>query len=147
MIRTSDLPSTTHLCLALLLCVLFCSAPSASELVYTPKNPSFGGNPLNGTYLLNLAQLQNSIKDPNAGSDDLSALDEFNDRLQRSLLNRLTNTISNNFVDENGNLVPGTTETTDFIIQIADNGSGTLTVTTVDKITGDSTSFIVGGML
>ena len=32
------------------------AAVQATELVYTPVNPSFGGNPLNGTWLLNNAQ-------------------------------------------------------------------------------------------
>ena len=36
----------------------------ATELVYTPVNPSFGGNPLNGTWLLNNAQAQNDYDDP-----------------------------------------------------------------------------------
>ena len=139
-------PANTVL-IALITSLMLNLSAQASELIYTPKNPSFGGNPLNGTYLLNLAQVQNSIKDPATQNDELTAIDEFNDRLQRSLLNRLTNTLSNNFVDESGNLVPGTTETSDFIIEITDNGSGTLTVTTTDKITGDATSFIVGSVL
>ena len=33
----------------------------ATELVYTPINPSFGGNPLNGQFLLNEAQAQNNF--------------------------------------------------------------------------------------
>ncbi|PBO82878.1 MAG: hypothetical protein COB95_00920, partial [Nitrosopumilales archaeon] len=41
--------------------------------------------------------------------DELSPLEEFNDRLQRALLNRLTNTLSQTFVDEEGNLIPGQT--------------------------------------
>jgi hypothetical protein len=36
----------------------------ATELVYTPVNPAFGGNPLNGTWLLNNAQAQNDYDDP-----------------------------------------------------------------------------------
>ena len=40
------------------------AAVQATELVYTPVNPSFGGNPLNGTWLLNNAQAQNDHDDP-----------------------------------------------------------------------------------
>ncbi len=36
----------------------------ATELVYTPVNPAFGGNLLNGTWLLNNAQAQNDYDDP-----------------------------------------------------------------------------------
>lgn len=43
----------------------------ASQLVYTPVNPSFGGNPLNGTYLLNKAQAENSHQPPMPNVGDL----------------------------------------------------------------------------
>lgn len=33
-------------------------AASAADLVYTPVNPSFGGNPQNGSYLLSIAGAQ-----------------------------------------------------------------------------------------
>lgn len=119
----------------------------SSELVYTPVNPSFGGSPLNGNFLLNSAQSQNTHKDPALEEEEESALEDFNNRLQRSLLNRLTSSLSSSFVDENGNLVPGEVETNDFTVSIVDEGNGTLSVTTTDKITGDSTTFIVNSIL
>ena len=33
----------------------------ATELVYEPINPSFGGNPLNGSFLLSKANSQNAL--------------------------------------------------------------------------------------
>ena len=116
----------------------------ASTLVYTPVNPSFGGNPMNGSVLLNSAQTQNTIKDPSLeDEDEQTALEEFNDRLQRSLLSRLTNTIASSFVDDDGSLIPGQTVTEDFVIDITDQGDGTVRVTTTDRITGDATTFVV----
>jgi curli production assembly/transport component CsgF len=52
----------------------FCA--SASQLTYTPVNPTFGGNPLNGSYLLSTAQSQGfGAKSGNQGpSVDLSGL-------------------------------------------------------------------------
>jgi curli production assembly/transport component CsgF len=49
---------------------------AASQLTYTPVNPTFGGNPLNGSYLLSTAQGQgNGTKSGNQGpSVDLSGL-------------------------------------------------------------------------
>ena len=47
-----------------LLIAACCGQAQATELVYTPVNPSFGGNPLNGTWLLNNAQAQNDHDDP-----------------------------------------------------------------------------------
>jgi curli production assembly/transport component CsgF len=42
----------------------------ASEQVYHPVNPTFGGNPLNGGFLLSTAQAQgNGVKSGNQGPD------------------------------------------------------------------------------
>ena len=115
----------------------------ASTLVYTPTNPSFGGNPLNGTVLLNSANAQNTFTDPALEDEEESALDNFNERLQRSLLSRLTSSIAGNFVSDDGSLIPGQTVTEDFIIDVVDEGDGSIRVTTTDRNTGDSTTFIV----
>ncbi|MBL4794706.1 MAG: curli assembly protein CsgF [Pseudomonadales bacterium] len=128
----------------LVICVIGLSSVSvATEMVYMPYNPSFGGSPLNGSILLNAAQAQNDKKDPALMKSEESALDEFNDRLQRALLNRLTNTLAGSFVDDDGNLIPGETETFDFLISIVDSGDGMLTVTTTDKVSGSATTFMV----
>jgi curli production assembly/transport component CsgF len=51
------------------------SAPAfASELVYHPVNPTFGGNPLNGSFLLSTAQAQGEGTKSGAQSPDLSGL-------------------------------------------------------------------------
>jgi curli production assembly/transport component CsgF len=47
----------------------------ASELVYHPVNPTFGGNPLNGTFLLSTAQAQGEGTKSGQQSPDLSGLD------------------------------------------------------------------------
>lgn len=101
---------------------------------------------MNGSVLLNKAQAQNSIKEPQVAEEEVSALQDFNNRLQRSLLNRLTSTLSNSFVDQDGALIPGKTETSDFIIEIVDQGDGSVSVTTTDRITGDGTTFTVQSM-
>ena len=115
----------------------------ASSLVYTPVNPSFGGSPLNGSILLNSATAQNTIKDPDLGETEETALDEFNTRLQRSLLSRLTSSIAGNFISDDGSLIPGQTITDDFVIDVVDEGDGSIRVTTTDRNTGDATTFIV----
>lgn len=127
---------------ALLLTVV--SPVSATEIVYVPVNPSFGGNPLNGQMLLNNAQSQNEFDDKGknpGGPNQQSALDQFNAALQRAILNRLTSAITGSIVGANGEIIPGTIETTDFIIVIVDLGGGLMQITTTDKVTGDSTSF------
>jgi curli production assembly/transport component CsgF len=46
----------------------------ASEMVYHPVNPTFGGNPLNGSFLLSTAQAQGEGTKSGAQSPDLSSL-------------------------------------------------------------------------
>jgi len=124
-------------------------ATHATDLVYRPLNPAFGGDPLNGSILLNNAQAQNNKKDAEAaqagaGAAQRTALQQFADTLQRSILSRIAASVSGGLFDAAGQLVPGTVDTNDFSITIADLGGGALQITTTDKATGQSTSFLVG---
>lgn len=126
--------------------LLLSAAAQATEIVYTPINPSFGGNPLNGTVLMNSANAQNEYTDPKLEQTlsrltDRSQLDLFNQRLQALILDRIASSISGSLFDASGNLVPGQIETSTFIISIVDIGGGLLLITTTDKVTGASTSF------
>ena len=117
----------------------------ATELVYTPVNPSFGGSPLNGQTLLNSAQATNKHKDPNATSlSQKTTLEQFNEMLERSVLSQLASAATSNVMGQGGKLTPGTVETGNFRIVITDLGGGVLQITTIDKLTGASTSFQVG---
>ena len=112
----------------------------ASELIYEPVNPNFGGNPLNGTYLLSNAQSQDDHKDPDSLADlyeQPSALDRFSDSLETRLLNQLLTDVGNG---NSGELV-----TDDFIVQIVDN-DGVLTVLITDRSTGDTSEIVVSGL-
>lgn len=120
----------------------------ATEMVYTPVNPNFGGSPLNGQWLLNSAQITNKHKDPEASERDSffqqrSPFEDFNDQLERSVLSRLASAASSQFVDNSGKFIPGTFETGNFTVNVVDMGSGALTITTTDRITGASTTFRV----
>jgi curli production assembly/transport component CsgF len=112
----------------------------ASELVYEPVNPNFGGNPLNGTFLISNAQSQNTHKDPDSLSslyEPPSALDRFADSLETRLLNQLLTDVGNG---NSGELI-----TDDFIVQIVDT-DGVLTVLITDRSTGDTSEVVVSGL-
>jgi curli production assembly/transport component CsgF len=120
----------------------------ATGLIYEPVNPTFGGNPLNGTFLLDTANAQNKYKDPSvpnmsSGSQQLSTLDQFNAQLQQAILSRVASSITNSIVGPNGQLQPGTISTGNFTINIQPAGNGNLQITTTDNTTGASTTFIV----
>ncbi|SEG47308.1 curli assembly protein CsgF [Marinobacterium lutimaris] len=116
------------------------STATASELVYKPVNPNFGGDPLNGNYLLNNAQSQDDHEDPSAQGSSLnqtSALDRFTSSLESRLLSNLLN-----------DLEDGTSshlETSDFIVDILSE-DGTITVLITDKTTYQVSEIEVSGL-
>jgi len=120
--------------------LLLSSAVTATELVYTPVNPSFGGSPLNGAWLLGSAQAQNDTKDPDAidrsSLTGTSALDRFTSQLESRLLSDLLNKMD----DPNG----GSLVTDDFIVNVV-NLDGNLTVEITDRLTGEISEIIVNG--
>lgn len=118
------------------------SSAYASELVYTPINPSFGGNALNSNHLFNIANGQNDHDDPD-GSSRLSKteLEEFNDRIQRLVLSQVASAVARPIVGSGGELVPGTVTTEDFVITVEDLGGDSLRITTLEKLTGEETIF------
>ncbi|MEZ8020485.1 curli assembly protein CsgF [Vibrio splendidus] len=125
---------------ATLLALLVISAVNASELVYTPVNPSFGGNALNSSHLFNHANAINDFEDPNARDifdEQESALDRLASSLESRLISQLLADVGN------GNT--GQLETDDFFLNIVDD-SGTLLVQIVDKATGESTEISVSGL-
>ena len=126
--------------------LLCCAAAQASELVYTPVNPSFGGSPFNGAPLLNSAQATNKHQDPHAvGATsffDLSPLQQFHQNLERSILNQLSSSATTGII-VGGRIVPGSVETGNFRIVITDVGGGLLQISTTDKTSGANTSFQV----
>ncbi|MBB5212438.1 curli assembly protein CsgF [Microbulbifer hydrolyticus] len=120
--------------------VLVGTSAFATELVYEPRNPNFGGNPLNGNYLISNAQSQDDHKDPDRPEDlykQPSALDRFTDSLETRLLNQLLTDVGNG---NSGELI-----TDDFIVQIVDN-DGVLTVLVTDRATGDTSEIVVSGL-
>lgn len=103
---------------------------SATELIYQPVNPSFGGNPYNGTHLLNIANAINQYEpDDELG---LTAADRLQTTLQSRLLNNLLDDVSSGQSDG------GQLETDDFILNVVDDGNGGLTLNIYDKVTGES---------
>ncbi len=114
---------------------------SATELVYTPVNPSFGGNPLNGAYLLGNAQSQDDNKNPDAlprSATTTSALSRFTSQLESRLLSQLLTDVS----DGKGG---GSLTTNDFIVNIVDL-DGMLTVQITDRLTGEMSEIIINGI-
>jgi curli production assembly/transport component CsgF len=91
--------------MSLLLAICFLSSAQAGTLVYAPTNPTFGGNPLNGSYLFNNAQVQNqytqSATSAATGSAALTPGQIFAQQLTSQLYSSLANKITQAIFGEN----------------------------------------------
>jgi curli production assembly/transport component CsgF len=77
--------------IALIIITTLSFSAAATEIIYTPINPSFGGNPLNANMLLSKAQAQNKHKAPVI---EKGYAEQFQDSLERTYLNRMVREIT-----------------------------------------------------
>ncbi|WP_333607993.1 curli assembly protein CsgF [Arsukibacterium sp.] len=122
-----------------LILALSCSRVAATELVYTPINPSFGGNPLNGNFLLQKAQSQNA-NTPERPT--LSFVDKFREALERNIINSLTRRIAD------GDLVEGVYNTGEYLIEVTLAPDGSVIVNITNLNNGEVTIItipVIGG--
>ncbi len=113
---------------------------TAGELIYEPLNPSFGGDPFMGSYLLGKAQSQDTNSDPNARSiEPLSSTERLIQSLESRLISQLISDVGAGEIGE------GSFDSGEFSVVVRDEG-GQLIVRVVDKVTGDVTNISVGGL-
>jgi curli production assembly/transport component CsgF len=114
--------------------LIMVSAPvAATELVHRAVDPSFGGNPLNGSFLINQASEQNNTKEPTA--PEKSQLQTFTENLQGDILSGLSNAASGRLLDANGNLIPNSTiNVGNFSVSVSGESNGSVTVSITDGI-------------
>ncbi|WP_407692295.1 curli assembly protein CsgF [Rhizorhapis suberifaciens] len=115
-------------------------AARASDMVYTPTNPSFGGNPFNSSHLLGVANAINKYKDPAAStSSDPAAqfLRTLQSRLLSTLASQITDVIFGENAQESGLIKFGDQEIS-FV-----RGIDSVTLTISDLATGSVSEIIV----
>ncbi|MBC6698372.1 curli assembly protein CsgF [Hymenobacter puniceus] len=138
-------------CMLLLLFAFGGQQAAAQDLVYEPKNPSFGGgNTFNYSWLLSSAQAQNTIAEPTSASASnpfqIDPLRQFEQNLNQQILNQLAQRLIGNQFGGNGtqgqglqegsysvgayqiNVVPGGNG---FSVQITDTNTGNQTTVTI----------------
>ncbi|SFH00932.1 curli production assembly/transport component CsgF [Pontibacter chinhatensis] len=116
----------------------------AQDLVYTPKNPAFGGNPYNYSWLQSSAQSQDKLKDPNATSGsgiNRDPLEDFKSSLNRQILNELSRKLIANQFGEDG-VTPGSYTLGDYQIDVTE-GPGGVNIEIVDIGTGNRTTVTI----
>lgn len=113
---------------------------SADDLVYTPNNPTFGGNPFNSSHLLGIANAQNDYRDPRSTANSSQA-DIFARQLQSRLLSALSSQLVDAIFGENpqerGTISFGG-QTINFVRGLED-----VTITIINDATGEETVIVV----
>jgi Curli production assembly/transport component CsgF. len=102
-------------------------------LVYTPKNPAFGGDPFHYTWMLNSANAQNTFEDPNSQFGDLGDFNSLNESLNNQLLQQ-----------QFGNQVPGVGTSTNGNLEyeVFESIEGLL-INILDITTGEQTQILI----
>jgi len=126
-----------------ILILFICQHALAQDLVYTAKNPAFGGNPYNYSWMLSSAQAQDTYKAPVDESSAYSryATDpaqDFAESLNRQILSRLSREIVTRQFGEEA-LAEGSYLLGDYQIDIGDAGNG-VNITITDNTTGATTT-------
>ena len=120
--------------------VAFSQAAAAQDMVYTPIDPTFGGNPFNSAHLLGIANAQNDYKDPKATANSSQA-DIFARQLQSRLLSALSSQIVDAIFGDNpqdsGTISFGG-QTINFVRSLTE-----VTLTITDDDTGEVTTIVI----
>jgi len=141
--------NTYILCIAAALALGEVGGAFAAPLIYTPVNPSFGGDPLNSSHLLSLASAQRSATawdaDSSSGSGSsgsgsttgTSSAELFVSQLQGRLLSALASQVTEAIFGDNpqdsgtvtfGDTVVSFERTLDAIILTIDDATGSTTI-------------------
>ncbi len=119
------------------------AAPAAQQLVYQPTNPAFGGSPLNYSWLLSSAQAQNDFQDQSAANRfNRSPLSDFNNTLQRQILNQLSRELITTRFGDLNLAEPGTFDFGDFTLEVVPGLDG-VTIRIFNILTGEETTVTI----
>lgn len=127
-----------------IVCVLFLMPTTearATELVFNFRNPSFGGSPFNGPWMLAQAQAQNKHveKKKPFTMPERDLIGDFESNLNRQILYRLSNKIIDSAFGEQG-LDPGQYTVGDYTIDVEVDKISGIKVTITDTATGNTTT-------
>lgn len=112
---------------------------AAQQFVYQPTNPAFGGSPVNYSWMLNSAQIQNRYEDTSAISRfERDPFADFESNLQRQILNELSRQlVQNRFGEDLVDLEQeGSFDLGDFLIDVLPGQEEGLSIRIFNKLTG-----------
>ena len=132
-----------HIIISLILITFSATAGLTQDLKYKAKNPAFGGDTFNYSWLLSQAQVQNDFsEDPNGDPFLRDPLETFQSDLNRQILRQLTNSLTQDLFGEDGTLNTGSFEVGDFQIEII-NGPGGVNIGIFNTLTNSQTTITI----
>lgn len=116
----------------------------AQQFVFSFINPSFGGSPLNASWLLQSAQVQSDYQQKNSGQNgpNATSLEDFATNLNNQILYSLANAIVQKQFGNTDKLKEGLYNVGQFRINIGTGANG-LVVTIFDNSTGNQTQITI----
>jgi curli production assembly/transport component CsgF len=115
------------------LVVVFSPPVAATEMVHRFVDPNFGGNPLNGNFLMTQASGQDNNKE--SVPPEKTELQLFTENFQSSILNGLADVAAGNLIGADGNLTPNSTiRVGNFSVSVSDVINGGVSVSISDGI-------------
>lgn len=121
--------------------LLFAGFSYGQDLVYKPKNPSFGGDTFNYNWLLSSAQAQDDTEAPVSTQSSASNLEDLTESLNRQLLSQLSRQIATAQFGEDG-LEDGNYTIGNFQIDVTSTLDG-LSIRVLDNAVGDQTEIFI----
>lgn len=119
--------------------VLAAAGPTAAQdLVFTPVNPSFGGDPFNSSHLLEIANAQRPEKKRDLYDDELTMSELFLQQLESRLLSAVAADVTDAIFGE-GAVDSGSVTFADQFVQF-ERGLDSVTLIVTDLSTGGSTT-------
>ena len=121
--------------------MIFALGGFSQDLVYKAKNPAFGGDTFNYQWLQSSADAQNQFQGDDFDFGDESELDQFQENLNRQLLNEISRSLFNDQFGEGG-LQEGQFTFGSLSVDIFPSSEG-LAINILDILTGEQTQVIV----
>lgn len=116
---------------------------AAQDLVYKPVSPTFGGDALNYNGLISMANAQNGFTDPNLVDPfNRDPLEDFNESLQRQILNQLSRELIGGQLGDNFLSEGGVTQVGNFQVNVSEGLEG-LSVILTDLNNGGTTQLTI----
>lgn len=127
----------------LALLALAAAAPAqAQDLVYTPKNPAFGGSPVNYQWMLNSAKTQNAFQDSGSDRFRRDPLADFESGLQRQILSQLSRELVTERFGELNLQKQGTYDLGEFTVNVNPGLDG-INIKVFNKLSGDESTITI----